>query len=119
MGGAAAAENFDKLKLIAYAKLKNGPVSEELAQETFLTALRDFETLRRHENPEAYLRAVLKYIINLERPQCFSAIAPAVPAGMGTVPRIFPPAVKPEVSLAQSRRPSPKSREKEQTALPK
>ncbi len=24
-------QNFDKLKLIAYAKLKNGPVSEELA----------------------------------------------------------------------------------------
>ena len=56
-------QNFDKLKLIAYAKLKNDPVSEELAQATFLTALRDFETLRRHENPEAYLRAVLKYKI--------------------------------------------------------
>ena len=55
--------NFDKLTLIAYAMLHNAPVSEELAQETFLTALRDFETLCRHENPEAYLRAVLKYKI--------------------------------------------------------
>lgn len=56
-------QNFDKLHLIAYAKLGNKAVAEELTQETFLTALKDYKTFRQHENPEAYLKAVLKYKI--------------------------------------------------------
>lgn len=53
--------NYNKLKVSAYAKLKNMPVAEELAQETFLIALRDYETLCGHENPDGYLWVTLKY----------------------------------------------------------
>ena len=54
---------FDKLKAIAYSKVENISVAEELAQETFLVALNDYETFSRHEQPFAYLKVALKFKI--------------------------------------------------------
>lgn len=53
--------DFAKLKTVAYSQIRNIHVAEELAQEVFVVALKDYETFRQHERPFAYLKAVLKY----------------------------------------------------------
>ncbi len=56
-------KNFGKLKTIAFSELRNMPVAEELVQETFLIALKDYETFCQRENPLAYLKKILRYKI--------------------------------------------------------
>ena len=83
---------------------KTGPVRSLLTNPALLRGLicfRKTPKAQKFQKWNSFSEICKNYIINLERPQCFSAIAPAVPAGMGTVPRIFPPAVKPEVSLGR------------------
>lgn len=55
--------NFNKLKLYASVQLRDPSGAEEIVQDTFYTALRQLERVRRHGNPEAYLMKVLKYKI--------------------------------------------------------
>lgn len=55
--------SFNQLKTIAYSQIRNMPMAEELAQETFLVALKDYEVFREHEQPLAYLKKALNYKI--------------------------------------------------------
>ena len=55
---------FGRLEAAARAVIGDRPVAEELVQETFVIALRNYETLRRHEKPDAYLYTVLRYKIS-------------------------------------------------------
>jgi len=51
------------LATYALSQLKDLGQAEELVQDTFYTALRKYETLRRHKDPEAFLMNILKYKI--------------------------------------------------------
>lgn len=55
--------NFGRLKAIAYTQIRNMPVAEELAQEVFVVALKDYAAFRQHKEPFAYLKTVLNYKI--------------------------------------------------------
>ena len=55
---------FGRLEAAARAVIGDRPVAEELVQETLVIALRNSETLRRHEKPDAYLYTVLRYKIS-------------------------------------------------------